>query len=98
MKEGTSCTFYEESLKQSALMKQLQKSRSLRALYEKGLFWGMAYAFLTGTVLFNHTPFTHSLSKGEDYEKTYTVEKAAKFPPRNYCKYDNVGLLLLSHL
>lgn len=37
-------SFYEDSLKQSDLMKQLHNSRSLRALYEKGLFWGMAYA------------------------------------------------------
>ena len=43
IKEGFLLHEYEAKLKQSPFMKELHRSRSVRAMFEKGLFTGMTY-------------------------------------------------------
>ena len=48
---------------------------------------------MAGTLLGNHNPLTHALSKGEDWEKTETKEKSSKYNSRGYEKPDDVGAI-----
>ena len=41
---GSVVSSYETNLRQSQCMKELHRSRSNRAMFEKGLFSGMAYS------------------------------------------------------
>lgn len=42
-------------------------------------------------MLLNHNLFTHSLSKGEDYEKTLSSHDSKSFSSRGYEKPDDVS-------
>ena len=100
IQEGCLLHEYENKLKRYSFMKELHRTRSLRTMFEKGLFAGMVYAvgnrrvydfqFFSSTLCFNHNLFTHPISKGEDWEKTKSAEICKKLPNRDYEKPDGV--------
>lgn len=78
-------TAYSEALKQSWLWSELTAARNIRPAFQKGLWFGLAYAAFDTYILRGKAPWT--FKNKVDYKQ---LKLAASCKPINYPKYDGI--------